>query len=136
MNTINSSASDYVNVVQKAVKRNTVIEVIDAKQSGTPINKEEVQASNQAIKDKSVDAGLAVSQANMAKNSLDTYIQSSEQAKAFYSSDSTTSDSSDTNKPEVYTFDPQAVNEARSTAQKRAIGISVYENIQSGKNEL
>ena len=136
MTTINSNASDYVGFVQKAVKRNTAIEVIDAKQSGTPINKEEIQASNQAIKDKSVDAGLAAYQASITKNSIDTYVQSSQEAKDFYSSGSSDSDDSDSSNPEIYTFDAQAVNEARSTAQKRAAGIAVYENIQSGKNEL
>jgi len=128
MTTINSSASDYAGLVHKAVKRNTAIEVIDAKQSGTPINKDEIRASNQEIKDKSLDLGLNVYQANIKKNSLDTYVHSSEQAKEFYSTDS-----DDTNNTEISSFDPQAANEARSTAQRRAVGIDIYENIQSRK---
>ena len=136
MTTINSSAADYVGFVQKAVKRNTAIEVIEAKQSGTPVNKEEIQASNQAIKDKSADAGLAVYQAELKKNAVDTYIESSKEAKEFYSSSSNDSDDGDSSSPEIYTFDAQAVNDARETVQKRAAGIAIYENIQSGKNEL
>jgi hypothetical protein len=134
MTTINSSGSDYTNIVQTALKRNTAIEVINAKQSGTSVNKEEIQLSNQEIKDKSVNAGFAIYQAKLQKNTMDTYLQSSEQAKDIYSSSS--SDSSNTpstpssTNPEIYTFDAQAVNEARSTVHKRAIGISVYENVQ------
>ncbi len=131
MNTINSTASDYASFVQKAVKRNTAIEVIDAKQSGTPINKDELQASNQEIKDKAAQVGASVVQANMQKSTLDTYVQSTEKANETYSSESSTSSDQ-----EIYTFDAQAANEARSTAQKRAIGISVYEQIQSSKESF
>jgi len=130
MNTVNSATSNYVNLVQKAVTRNTVNQVIDAKQSGTPINKEEIQQSNQEIKDKSVQVGFSVYETNIKKQTVDTYIQSTENAKDMYSSDS--SDSTDS---EINSFDAQAVNEARSTVHKRAIGISVYEQIQSTKDD-
>lgn len=130
MNAINSTSSSYVGLVQKAVTRNTAHQVIDAKQSGTPINKEDIQASNQEIKDKSVQAGLFVYQANIKKQNVDTYIQSTAQANEIYGSDP--DNSTDT---EMYSFDAQAVNEARSTVQKRAIGISVYEQVQSTKGD-
>jgi hypothetical protein len=125
MNTINSSAADYIGYTQKLIKRNTATEIIEAKQSGTPVNKEQIQQSNQEIKDKSLDVGLAAYQANVTKNTIDTYIQSTEQTK-----NSNSSDNSDT---EIYTFDAQEVNDARATAQKRAVGISIYENIQATK---
>jgi len=130
MNTINSSTSNYVDIVQKAVTRNTLHQVVDAKQSGTPIDKEQIKESNQAIKDKSIQAGASIYQANITKQTVDTYIQSSEAAKNSYSSDS----SSSTN-TEINSFDAQAVNEARATVHKRAIGISVYEQVQSTKDE-
>lgn len=126
MQTINSSGADLVNFTQKAIKRNTVIEVIDAKQSGEPINKEAIKESNQVIKDESLQVGASVYQANLQKQTIDTYTQVSQQAKDMYSSES-----SETNSSEINSFDPQAVNDVRSTAQKRAIGISVYEQIQS-----
>lgn len=126
MNTINTNASDYLGFTQKLVKRNTAIQLIDAKQSGDPINKQQLQESNQAIKDKSVDAGLAIYQTNIKKNTIDTYIQASDNAN--------NSNSSSTPEPnEISSFDANAVNDARSTAQRRAVGISVYEQIQSIK---
>jgi hypothetical protein len=126
MNTINTNASDYLGFTQKLVKRNTAIQLIDAKQSGDPINKQQLQESNQAIKDKSVDAGLAIYQTNIKKNTIDTYIQASDNAN--------NSNSSSTQEPnEISSFDASAVNDARSTAQRRAVGISVYEQIQSIK---
>ena len=126
MNTINTNASDYLGFTQKLVKRNTAIQLIDAKQSGDPINKQQLQESNQAIKDKSVDAGLAIYQTNIKKNTIDTYIQASDNAN--------NSNSSSTQEPnEISSFDASAVNDARSTVQRRAVGISVYEQIQSIK---
>jgi len=130
MNTINSSTSNYIDIVQKAVTRNTLYQVVDAKQAGTPIDKEQIKESNQAIKDKSIQAGTSVYQANIKKQTVDTYIQSSEAAKDSYSSDSSSSTST-----EINSFDAQAVNEARATVHKRAIGISVYEQVQSTKDE-
>jgi hypothetical protein len=130
MNAVNPTASNYVGMVQKAVTRNTAHQVIDAKQSGTPINKEEIKESNQEVKEKSVQAGLSIYQANLKKQTVDTYIQSTQNANDLYASDS--SDSTDT---EINSFDAQAVNEARSTVQKRAIGISIYEQVQSTRND-
>ena len=126
MNTINTNASDYLGFTQKLVKRNTAIQLIDAKQSGEPINKQQLQESNQAIKDKSVDAGLDIYQANIKKNTIDTYVQASDNAN--------NSNSSSTQAPnEISSFDASTVNDALSTAQRRAVGISVYEQIQSIK---
>jgi hypothetical protein len=128
MNAVNSTSSNYVGLVQKAVTRNTVNQVIDSKQSGTPINKDDIKESNQEIKDKSIQAGLSVYEANIKKQTVDTYIQSTEKANDLYSSDS-----SDSTNTEINSFDAQAVNEARSTVHKRAIGIAVYEQVQSTK---
>lgn len=124
MNTIGSSMSDYLGFTQKLVKRNTAIEIIDAKQAGEPIDKQAIQESNQEIRENSVDASLAIYQASIKKNTLDTYIQASNNADY-----SNTTDQQDSN--EINSFDASAVNDARSTAQKRAIGISVYEKIQA-----
>lgn len=124
MNTINSSTADYLGFTQKLVKRNTATELINAKQSGEPVDKEKIKQSNQEIKDNSLDASLAIYQANIKKNTVDTYIRASENADNSYSS-------VDQEQSEINTFDAEAVNDARSTAQKRAIGISVYEKIQS-----
>ena len=130
MTPVNSTASNYVGFVQKAVTRNTVNHVIDAKQSGTPINKEDIKESNQEIKDKSVQVGLSVHEANIKKQTVDTYIQSTEKASDLYGADSSSSSDS-----EISSFDAQAVNDARSTVHKRAIGISVYEQVQSTKED-
>lgn len=130
MNDINvNSAVDYTKTL---VKRNTAIEIVDAKNSGNPIDKEQIQQSNQDVKDKSKDAGLAVYQAKLTKNTVDTYIQSSENAKNYYSN----GDDSSNSNSEIYTFDPKAVNEAQSMVHKRAVGISVYEKIQSVKEPI
>jgi uncharacterized protein YfaQ (DUF2300 family) len=126
MNTINSSSSDYLAFTQKLVKRNTATEILEAKQSGTPVDKDQIQQSNQEIKDKSLNASLTAYQANITKNNIDTYIQSTQNANGSNSSD----DDSDA---DIYTFDAKEVNDARSTVQKRAIGISVYENMQGTK---
>ena len=126
MQTINSSGADYINYTQKAIKRNTATEIIDAKQSGVPVNKEAIQESNQEIKDKSVQVGVSVYQNNIQQQNIDTYTQSTQQAKDQYANDSSESTST-----EINSFDAQAVNEARSTAQRRAVGISIYEQVQS-----
>ena len=123
MNTINFSASDYVGFTQELVKRNTATEIIEAKQSGTPVDREQIQQSNQEIKDKSLHVGIAAYQANVTKNNIATYIQSTEQTN--------NSNASNNSDAEIYTYDAKEVNDARSTVQKRAIGISVYENIQA-----
>lgn len=124
MNTINSSTADYLGFTQKLVKRNTATELVNAKQSGEPVDKEKIKQSNQEIKDNSLDASLAIYQANIKKNTVDTYIRASENADNSYSS-------VNQEQSEINTFDAEAVNDARSTAQKRAFGISVYEKIQS-----
>jgi hypothetical protein len=124
MNAINSSAADYLGFTQNLVKRNTASQLIEAKQSGEPINKQQLQESNQVIKDKSVDAGLAIYQANIKSNTIDTYISASESAN-------NSNSSSTQEQNEINSFDASAVNEARSTAQKRAVGISVYEKVQA-----
>ena len=127
MITLNSGTSDLIGLTQKAVKRNTVIQVIDAKQSGTPVDKEEIKNSNQDIKDKSVQVGLAAYQVNNKKSTIDTYIQSSQ------STINDSNNSSNSSNNEINSFDPQAVNDARNVVHKRAIGIAVYENIQQSK---
>ncbi len=130
MQPISSGSSSYIGLVQTAVKRNTIQQVVDAKQSGAPIDKEEIKQSNQEIKDKSVQAGLTMYENQIKKQTLDTYTQSTESAKNAYSTDSSSSSDS-----EINSFDAQAVNEARSTVHKRAIGISVYEQVQSAKDD-
>lgn len=124
MNTIGSNTADYIGFTQKLIKRNTAIKVINAKQAGEPIDKQAIQQSNQEIKDKSIDAGLAIYQNSIKRKTLDTYIQTSNNADY-----SNTTDQQDSN--EINSFDTSAVNEARAAAQKRAIGISIHERIQA-----
>jgi hypothetical protein len=128
MQTISANSNDFLKHTQTAIKRNTAIEVIDAKQTGVPIDKVAIQESNQEIKDKAVQVGASVYQANIQKQSIDTYTQATQAAKDMYATDSSESTST-----EINSFDAQAVNEARSTVHKRAIGISVYEQVQSNK---
>ena len=129
MQAINSSGVDYANLTQTAIKRNTAIEVIDAKQSGTPIDKDAIQESNQEIKDTAIQASSSAYKISIQKQTIDIYIQSTQQANDMYDNDSSDSSSS-----EISSFDAQAVNEARSIVQKRAVGISVYEQVQSNND--
>ena len=66
---------------------------------------------------------------------MDTFVTVSQEAKDYYTSSSSESATNQSDSSDIVAFDPQVVNEARSTVQKRAAGIAVYENIQAGKNE-
>jgi len=126
MNSIQSNYLDYTSFTQKIVKRHIATEVIEAKQTGSPIDVEKIRESNQAIKEKSVDVALTVYQANVKKNNIDTYIQSTNTTNSSVNSSAESAN-------DIYTFDAKEVNEVRSTAQKRAIGIAIYEQVQAIK---
>jgi hypothetical protein len=124
MNAISNNASSLINATNTLVKRNTTIEVIDAKQSGNAVDIEKIQQSNQEIKGKSKSVGIAAYQVSLTKSAIDTYAQSTENRN-------TSSTSSSENNNDIYTFDAQEVNDVRATVQKRAIGIAAYERVQS-----
>ncbi|MCU7940593.1 MAG: hypothetical protein KZQ64_05500 [gamma proteobacterium symbiont of Bathyaustriella thionipta] len=50
MNTVDSSSNTYPGMLQQAARRKTVTQVVDAKQSGSPVNVEQVQLSNQQLR--------------------------------------------------------------------------------------
>lgn len=121
MNGVSNNTSSLINVTSTLIKRNTAIEIAEAKKSGEPVDVEKIQQSNQEIKDKSKSVGIAAYQVNLTKNAIDTYVQSSQN-----SSNSSESESNN----DIYTFDAQEVNDVRATAQRRAVGIDIYERIK------
>lgn len=122
MNSISGVGNNsYFDPVQKTTRRSTLNQIADAKQSGNPVDKEQIQSSNQDIRDSARETGVALYSQKIVKQSFETYANaSSNNANSSADSDNTANDG--------YTFDPEKVNDAVQTAQKRALGISLYEN--------
>jgi len=127
MDTISAVSNNYVDLVQQATKRNTLSQVSESRNSGTPVDVEQIQSSNQQIRDSSRELGVELYSQNLARQAVETYANSSQQADSVYDN---SGDSNNTGN--VYTFDPKEVNDTLQTAQKRAFGISLYENLEPG----
>ncbi len=125
-----TSGSDYLNMAQQATRLNTVNEVANARQSGQPVDTQQLQASNQQVKDTARETGVALYTQNLAKQTVETYTKTSEQMNSSTSTTSSSSSSS-TTENSVYTFDSAAVNDALQTTQKRAAGVALYENLNT-----
>lgn len=121
MNGVNNNTSTLVDVTSTLIKRNTAMEIAKAKQSGEPVDVEKIQQSNQEIKDQSKNVAVAAYHVNLTKNAIDTYVQASQNSSSANEGDS---------ENDIYTFDAQEVNEVRAAAQRRAVGIDVYERIK------
>lgn len=124
----NVSGSDYLNTVQRATRLNTVNAVANAKQSGQAVDKAQLQASNQQVRETARETGVALYAQNLAKQTVETYSKTSEQMNSS-TANTTTTDSSSSDSNGVYTFDPAAVNDALQTTQKRAMGVALYETL-------
>jgi len=131
MISVNQSSSNFLNVAQKALVRNTANEVAQAKEAGQPIDKEKIQASNQVVKDDLRSTAVNVLESKNQVQSLDTYIKASQKAAEQYNNSDAEKNSTTNNT--VSSFDAQAVNETRQTVQRRAVGIEVYEKVQEQK---
>ena len=128
MSTVGSvSNNSYLDTVMQATKRNTVSQVLDAKQSGTPVDVKEVQSSNQELQANAKDVRVELYTREVKLNTLDTYTESAQNTPDYSNS------SDDDDDYNVYTFDAGEVNDARSTAQERALKVAVYE--QEGQLE-
>ncbi|WP_198262904.1 hypothetical protein [sulfur-oxidizing endosymbiont of Gigantopelta aegis] len=139
MNAISGTSSDYLNLVQGATRRNTVTQVVDAKQTGKPVDVEQLQASNQQIRDSARETGVALYSQSLQKQAVETYTKASENAPSYTTGSDSSSDSSSiysdtysSDNSNVYTFDAAAVNNGLQTVQKRALGVALYENLSAG----
>jgi hypothetical protein len=130
MNAISGSGSDYLNLVRRATRQNTVTQVADAKQTGNTVDVEQLQASNQQIRDSARETGVALYAQNLQKQSVETYAKTAENTPSYTTGSSDSS--SDNNGDKVYTFDAAAVNEGLQTVQNRARGVALYENLSDG----
>ena len=126
MNAVSGAGNDYLNMVQLATQRNTYTQVAEAKQSGKPVDVEQLQSSNQELRENARETGVALYTQSLQKQTFETYVNASERASDSYSSNSDNDNSSD-----VYTFDAARVNDALQTAQKRSFGVALYENLGS-----
>lgn len=123
MNIINGSSQQYVDLVQQATRRNTVTQVVDAKQNGTRVDFEQVQSSNQQIRETARETGVELYSQSLTKQAFETYVNTS-------SNMASNSTNTDNNSSNVYTFDPKEVNDTLQSAQKRAVGVALYENLE------
>ena len=126
----NASGNDYLNMVQRATRLNTVNEVANARQSGQAVDTQQLQASNQQVRDTARETGVALYSQNLAKQTVETYTKTTEQMNSSPST-TTSSSSSSTSENGVYTFDSAAVNDALQTTQRRAAGVALYENLST-----
>lgn len=123
MNTIDSNSQAYVNLVQKSVHANSLKQVAEAKKVGDPVDQEQLKQSNQHIRDTARETAVELYSQQLKKQSFETYMESSQQLNEDEEEEKNSSNDS------VYTYDPQTVNDSLQTAQKRALGVSLYENI-------
>lgn len=121
MNTIDSNSQAYVNLVQKSVHANSLKQVAEAKQASEPVDTEQLQQSNQYIRDTARETGAELYSQQLQKQAFETYMESSQQLNE--------DEEENSNNNSVHTYDPLAVNDSLQMAQKRALGVSLYENI-------
>lgn len=133
MNTVSGvSSNSYLDTVMQATKRNTVSQVLDAKQSGTSVDVEKVKESNQQLQEKAKDVGVELYTRNLKMDTYETYTKGAQQASEMYGS--ANDDNNDSNK--IESFNASNVNDARSTVQERALKVAYYENISEDASQL
>jgi len=128
MTGISNVGSSYGNLVQKATRRNTLEQVAESKQSGTPVDKEQLQTSNQEIRDQARETGADLYALKVQKQSVETYVKTSNQ--------NSSSSESDNNANAIYTPDPAKVNDAVQTVQKRNSVLALYDRMSSAGSEI
>ncbi|MCW8930506.1 MAG: hypothetical protein OQL19_09740 [Gammaproteobacteria bacterium] len=123
MNAVDGAGvSNYLSVVQQATKRNTLSQVIDAKQSGQTVDVEQLQSSNQVLRDTARETGVVLYTQQLQKQAFETYVNTSQ-------NNSYNTTANDDKGSDVYTFDAAQVNDNLQTVQKRALGVAYYENL-------
>ncbi|MCU7835908.1 MAG: hypothetical protein KZQ83_11745 [gamma proteobacterium symbiont of Taylorina sp.] len=126
MNSVSSVySSNYLDMVHQATRRNTLTQVVDAKQSGNSVDVEKLQQSNQELRDNARETGVELYSQKLTKQAFETYANAAQNTPD-YSNTNSSSDSSESSS--VYSFDAQQVNDMRQTAQKRAFAASYYDN--------
>jgi len=86
MNTVNGTNSNtYLNLVQQATKRNTLTHVTDAKQSGQTVDVEQLQSSNQSLRDSARETGVTLYSQQLQKQAFDYLAETPQKIpKAFH----------------------------------------------------
>lgn len=130
MNVVNSPASDYLNRVQSMTRANTLNQVAQARQSEQPLDVEQLQSSNQELRDTARETAVDLYSQSLARQAVETYTNASVNNTNSNSSSSSNSESEN----DVYTFDPAAVNDARQTAQQRAFSVAYLESQSENQN--
>lgn len=122
MNVLGSTANTYLDMVHQATRRNTVTQVVEAKQSGSPVDVEQVQSSNQQLRNNARELGVELYSQNLKKQQFETYVNSAPDNSNSSSEDKSSS---------VYTFDAAQVNDTLQMAQRRMLGVELYENMKN-----
>lgn len=129
MNTINgTSGNNHQGIVQQATKRNTLTQVADAKQSGIPVDVEQIQSSNQELRNTARETGVALYSQQLQKKTFETY------ANVSNNNSSTTSSDENKSSNDIYNFDASKVNDALQTVQRRSFAVAAYENQDKNQN--
>jgi len=130
MNVVNgTSGQNYLDYVQQATQRNTLNHVVEAKQSATEVDTEQLQSSNQALKDNARETAAGLYSQQVQKQTFETYVNTS--VNNLYNTES----DDDDNSSAVYTFDAARVNDAQQTVQQRTFAVSHYENQSQNESE-
>jgi len=114
---VGSTNNSYLNMVQQATRYNTLSTVAQARQSGATVDVEQLQTSNQQLRNDAREVGVQLYSQQLVKQQVETY--------------SNTSSSNDDTSSSVYTFDAAAVNDNLQMAQKRSLGVQLYENLNT-----
>ena len=120
-------SNNYVDMLQKATRRNTLQYVADARQSGEPVDVDSVRLSNQELRDSARETGVELYSQQLKKSQFETYVNAS-------NNNSSESTNSDDNTNSVSTFDASQVNSLLQTAQRRTVGVAMYENLQESRD--
>ncbi len=110
-------------MVQQATRYNTLSTVAQARQSGATVDVEQLQTSNQQLRNDAREVGVQLYSQQLVKQQVETYSNASSSNNNASSNDDTTSS--------VYTFDAAAVNDNLQMAQKRSLGVQLYENLNT-----
>ena len=116
----------YVDMLQKATRRNTLQYVADARQSGQAVDVDAVRLSNQALRDSARETGVELFSQQLKKSQFETYVNAS-------NDNSSNTTNSDEKTGSVSTFDARQVNDLLQTAQRRSFGVALYENLQESR---
>jgi hypothetical protein len=129
MNSVNeTNVQNYLNVVQQTSKRNTLTQVADAKQSGNPVDAEQLQSSNKELRASARETSVTLFSQQLQKQAFETYANTSEN-----NTNNTDSDD-EKNSSDVYTFDASKANDTLQTVQQRTLAVAAYENQSEGRS--